>query len=145
MAFYHVEKVWQLALVYEVRKRTFVEEQEIPIDLEFDEIYGQTYRYVLLTEAGHGIATARVNLLSADKAKIERVAVIPDYQGRGYGRRLLEHTEKWLAETDVQHIVITSQTQARGFYEALGYRADESVELESEIPQVYTEKRLNSL
>lgn len=142
MEFYHVEEVWQQALVYEVRKQAFVEGQGIPIQLEFDEQYGKSYHYALLADGDQGVATARLQLLPDHKAKIQRVAVSPEYQGQGWGRMLLEKAEKWLAEQAVETVVITSQTQAKGFYEALGYQVDESVTIVSDIPQVYTEKRI---
>lgn len=142
MEFYHVKEVWQQALVYEIRKKTFVEGQQIPIQQEFDELYGQTYHYVLLVNEDQGVATARIKLLSDVKAKIERVAVTPEYKGQGYGRILLEAAEKWLSKTGVETIIIMSQKKARGFYEALGYQTNEQMKIDSAIPQVYTEKRI---
>ncbi|WP_042197083.1 GNAT family N-acetyltransferase [Paenibacillus camerounensis] len=143
-AIYRVDTVWQLAGVYEVRNKTFVQGQGIPRHLEFDETYGVQYHYLLLEENETAVATARINLTHADYAKIERVGVIPEYQQKGYGRILIEAAESWISELGIHKIVITSQQKAVGFYESLGYTARPDIKLRaSSIPVVYTEKILH--
>ncbi|AIQ54015.1 GNAT family N-acetyltransferase [Paenibacillus sp. FSL R7-0331] len=143
-AIYRVDTVWQLAGVYEVRNKTFVQEQGIPRHLEFDETYGVQYYYLLLEENETAVATARINLAHEAYAKIERVGVIPEYQHKGYGRILIEAAERWISELGIHKIVITSQQRALGFYESLGYTARPDIELKSSsIPVVYTEKILH--
>ncbi|GGH23371.1 GNAT family N-acetyltransferase [Paenibacillus segetis] len=141
---YRVDSVWQLADVYEVRNKTFVNGQGIPKELEFDEVYGQKYNYILLEDNKTAVATARINLEHQEYAKIERVGVIPELQNKGYGRIVIEAAEKWITEIG-RHpkIVITSQQQAVGFYESLGYIAKPEIKIESTIPIVYTEKEIN--
>ncbi|NWL86652.1 MULTISPECIES: GNAT family N-acetyltransferase [unclassified Paenibacillus] len=137
---YRVDSVWQLAGVYEVRTKTFVYGQGIPKELEFDEIYGQVYCYILLEQDHTAVAAARINTSHADYAKIERVAVIPELQNKGCGRLVIEAAERWIRELGYRKIVITSQQQAVGFYESLGYAARPDIRVESTIPVVYTEK-----
>ncbi|WP_019911629.1 GNAT family N-acetyltransferase [Paenibacillus sp. HW567] len=140
---YRVNSVWQLAGVYEVRTKAFVQGQGIPKELEFDEVYGEQYYYLLLEEDGVAVATARINLKHKEYAKIERVGVIPDFQHRGYGRSLIEAAEKWIRELEFRKIVITSQQQAVGFYESLGYTAKPEIVIASSIPVVHTEKEFH--
>lgn len=40
---------------------------------------------------------------------------------------LIEAAEKWLKEYGVEHIVITSQDRAAGFYEKLGYKLNRTL------------------
>ena len=42
---------------------------------------------------------------------------------------LIEAAEKWLKEYGVDHIVITSQDRAAGFYEKLGYKLNPDADL----------------
>lgn len=142
MSIIRVSETWQQALVFDIRKKTFIEEQKIPQELEFDEIYGNSYNYVLITNNGEGIATARINVTNPDYGKIERVAVIPSYQQKGIGRQLIEACEKWILDLGFKHSVITSQIKAIGFYQKIGYRVNDSIHLESDIPIVYLEKNL---
>lgn len=137
-----VRESWQQALVFEIRQKTFVEGQKIPLQAEFDEIYCKKYHYLLLHEKDQGIGTARINLDSKEYGKIERVAILPSYQSKGYGQKLIESCETWIAKRGLSKIVIVSQKQAVGFYEKLGYIADESMTRPSEIPTIYTEKYL---
>lgn len=139
---YRVDSVWQLAGVYEVRTSTFVKGQGIPKESEFDEVYGQTYCYILLEEEGRAIATARINATHEDYAKIERIAVIPEFQNQGYGSLIIEAAENWIRELGFRKIVIISQQQAVGFYERLGYIPRPDLKIESSIPVVYTEKSI---
>jgi predicted GNAT family N-acyltransferase len=140
---YRVDAVWQLAGVYEVRNKTFVKGQGIPKESEFDEVYGEKYNYLLLEDEGTAVATARINIANKDFAKIERVGVIPEYQNKGFGRILIEAAEEWISELGSHKIVITSQEQAVGFYESLGYIAKPEIKIQSSIPIVYTEKEIN--
>lgn len=140
---YRVDSVWQLAGVYEVRNKTFLKGQGIPKNLEFDEVYGQKYNYILLEANEIAIGTARINITNKEYAKVERVGVIPEFQNKGYGRILIVAAEQWIKELGFRKIVITSQKQAVGFYESLGYIAKPEIKFESSIPIVYTEKEIN--
>lgn len=140
---YRVDAVWQLAGVYGVRTRTFVEGQGIPRQLEFDEVYGGQYHYLLLEENEQAVATARINLNHGEYARIERVGVVPEFQHQGYGRKLIGAAEQWIRELGIQRIVITSQQQAVGFYESLGYTARPEIVIKSSIPVVHTEKEIH--
>lgn len=142
MAILRVQETWQQALVFDVRKQTFIEGQNIPQELEFDEKYGEAYNYVLITEQNKGIATARINVTNPEYGKIERVAVIPTHQDKGFGRELITECENWILDLEISKSVITSQVKAVGFYEKIGYKADYSIQLESSIPIVYLEKEL---
>lgn len=137
-----VTEVWQLVLVFEIRKETFVVGQSIPLNQEFDELYGENYHYILLYEGEQGIGTARVNLTNKDYGKIERVAVIPVYQGKGWGKKVIEAAEEWLKEAGYFKAVITSQLKAASFYEKLGYTIQPNSQTAGAIPTVYTEKNL---
>lgn len=142
MKIIRVTEVWQLFLVFEIRKEAFVEGQSIPLNQEFDEVYGESYHYVLLYEEEQGIGTARINLTNSGYGKIERVAVIPTYQGKGWGRKVIEAAEEWIKEAGYTKAVITSQLKAASFYEKIGYIIQPDSQTEGVIQTVYTEKEL---
>jgi ribosomal protein S18 acetylase RimI-like enzyme len=59
--------------------------------------------------------------------EVYAVYVVPEEWGRGAGRHLLEGALTALTEAGFEHAglwVLESNTQARGFYEHLGWRAD---------------------
>ena len=57
------------------------------------------------------------------------MSVLSEKQKSGYGSVLIEAAEKWLKEYGVDHIVITSQDRAAGFYEKLGYKLNPDADL----------------
>lgn len=58
--------------------------------------------------------------------KVEDVIVIPEYQGRGIGRSLIENLEEWFAEQKktrpTMMIDIMAAEGKSGFYEKFGYK-----------------------
>lgn len=142
MEIYRVNEVWQLALVYQVRiaDAKFL---KVPISGEFNEEFGKVYEYVLIADGEQGMGTLRLNCDHEDFAKIERVAVIPEKQYKGYGRLLMAEAEAWIKDKGYKKIVIHSKYSASGFYEKLGYTMDEHIELDfgpDEKRQVYFSK-----
>ena len=56
--------------------------------------------------------------------ELSRMRVDPDQQRRGYGRQVATELERRARDRGFAHVVLdtmTTQTAARGFYEALGY------------------------
>ncbi|EPH09790.1 GNAT family N-acetyltransferase [Facklamia hominis] len=142
MNIYRVDKVWQLALVYEVRRKTLLFGKKVSSHLEFDETYGKEYNYLLIEENDKGIGTLRVNLENEDYGKIERVSIIPECQSKGLGGKILEEAEKWILESGRNKVVVHSFAPAVNFYLKYGYKLDESKIIDSEIPQKYMYKNL---
>ena len=63
-------------------------------------------------------------LYSPPLKEVMSLAVMPDFQGNGIGRKLLDRVEKWAKDTGRSGIMILSQTHrtpAHIFYEACGY------------------------
>ena len=55
------------------------------------------------------------------------VATDPDFQGRGLGRRMMRHAEKWLARLGVPKMnlmVRDTNTKVRDFYLSIGYKEE---------------------
>ncbi|MDR1568051.1 MAG: GNAT family N-acetyltransferase [Streptococcaceae bacterium] len=122
MTIIRVKTVAEIFDVYRVRYEASVIGQGIPQDLEFDELVGQIYPYLIIRKGQEPVATARLNFASKEYAKIERVAVSPKFQGYGFGRQLIEAAESWILELNYKKIVITSQLSAVEFYRSLGYQ-----------------------
>ena len=58
-------------------------------------------------------------------AHVEQVSVVPDHQGSGLGRRLLEAVEAWAADRGLAALTLTTFTDVpwnRPLYEHLGFR-----------------------
>lgn len=130
---YRVEKgseEWKYKAYDYVRTDAFCLGQNIPIELEFGQDESKDdLQAILLTEDHKPVAGCRIAFPAEKTGKIECVCVVREKQKSGYGRVLIEAAEKWLKEYGVDHIVITSQDRAAGFYEKLGYKLNPDVDL----------------
>jgi len=124
----------------DVRRRVFVEEQGVPMELEIDEHDGDpaqvtTAVHVLGREAGVPLATGRLILChEADgRPHIGRVAVIKERRGRGIGRAVMLALHDLARQRGFRSLTLAAQLHAIGFYEKLGYAARGPVFLDAGI------------
>ena len=118
-----IEESNDLEACLEVRFKVFVEEQNVPVELERDE-YDQTAIHLLATDQGNPVGTARI-VLKGDTGKIGRVAVLAEKRGTGLGRELIKACLAELEKLPEIHVAaLGSQTHALGFYEKLGFVAE---------------------
>lgn len=122
--FLHIaENADDLQRCFEIRRRVFVEEQSVPIELEMDEYDGAAVHFLMSTDAGETIGTARM-IDRGNQAKIGRVAVLAGYRGRGYGKLIMDFVIDEARRRGYELAVLSSQTYAIPFYELLGFVAE---------------------
>ena len=113
---YRIDKgaeAWKYKAYDYVRTDAFCVGQGIPIELEFShDEKEEELQAVLLVEDHKPVAGCRIAFPDEKTGKIERVCVV---------------REKRLEEDGVNHIVISSQDRAAGFYEKLGYKLNPDV------------------
>lgn len=117
------EEEWQRAGAYSVRIQGMNRQHGITLREEFDSRDGDGTRYIVLLDDGYPIATCRFYESDPDRVMLGRVVVLPEYRGRGLGRRTVHEGERWIKELGYQAVVIESRTVAVGFYRGLGYEA----------------------
>lgn len=113
---------WQLApgALRDIRKAVFIDEQQVPEELEWDDTDAIADHFIALTPDNTPVAVARLYPSVVDTAHIGRMAVLPAYRGRGYGEQLLRHIMIDAAET-FQDLYLSAQTQAVEFYQRSGF------------------------
>jgi predicted GNAT family N-acyltransferase len=79
-------------------------------------------RHVIVLYQTKPIGCARIRFLDG-KAKLERIAILGKYQGKGIGRELMNYLVKYCRRKNVNKIVIYSQYHAMEFYEKCGFKA----------------------
>jgi|SRR5690606_11085893 len=60
--------------------------------------------------------------ISAVEIKLKQMAVHPSYQGHQWGRRLIEHAEKYCKLQGYKKIFIHARVSVSEFYSRLGYK-----------------------
>lgn len=115
-----VTSVLDLESCRSIRKKVFIEEQKVPEEEEWDGLDDQS-QHTILEVNKIPAGTARVRY-SAEKVKIERVAILYEYRGKGFGKKIIEYVIKdILYSGKVDQIVRVAQNHAIPFYEKMGF------------------------
>ncbi|MED3498827.1 GNAT family N-acetyltransferase [Brevibacillus agri] len=127
-----------------VRKAVFIDEQEVPADLEIDE-HDQpasgTVHFVAYNEQ-QPVGASRLRPYAPGVGKIERVAVLKDERGTGLGRQIMIVMEEAAKELGFDSLKLNAQTHAQRFYEKLGYEPHGDVFDEAGIEHIAMVKAL---
>lgn len=140
-----IEKVTsdqQLAEALHIRKVVFIEEQNVPPELEQDE-HDQTAIHVIGYQNHLPIATGRIRLID-DYGKLERIAVLKEHRGKSYGTQMIDYMEKIIVSKGYKKSILNAQTHATNFYEKLGYKIVSDEFMDAGISHVTMEKKLIS-
>ena len=135
-----VESPEEFDQCFRIRTIVFVEEQEVPLELEMDE-YDAVATHFLLRDGETPLATARL----VDKhglAKIGRVAVLKEVRGRGLGLLLMQAVIEEAKHRGFTESVLDAQTYAVPFYARLGYVAEGEEFDDAGIPHFLMRRKL---
>lgn len=111
-----------------IREQVFVQEQAVPPAEEWDELDAVACHF-LAEHAGRAVACGR--LLAS--GKIGRLAVLPDFRGRGLGGRILDHMVAHALAGNPGQLYLHAQVHALGFYLRHGFVAEGEEFLEAGI------------
>jgi predicted GNAT family N-acyltransferase len=115
--------------IADVRRRVFIEEQGVPEALEWESRDGDCDWF--LARVGESIVGI-VRL--TPEAQVGRMAVLPEWRGRGIGTALLRAVLRCARDKGLARVRLHAQTQAEPFYARMGFRAEGPVFLEAGIP-----------
>lgn len=116
-----------------IRKTVFIEEQQVPQELELDEEDPRAI-HALATLNAQPIGTARLVDLENSQAQIGRMAVLDQFRGQGIGQQILKKLMLYAREKGVTSLVLHSQVSAIPFYEKMGFIAQGPIYDEAGIP-----------
>lgn len=116
-----IQSAEELNLSREIRKKVFVEEQEIPAELEFDELDPSSL-HVLCFKEDLPIATGRLVLLGESKGQLSRISVLPGYRRRGCGQKVVKALEELARAEGLRHLSLYPHSFLEEFYSNLGYK-----------------------
>lgn len=132
----------QLRHIIKIREEVFIQEQEIPYDLEIDEhdrLDDPVCKHFLFIVDGMPAGCARAIDNGNDAIKIQRIAISKNYRKKGYGSYLLKAVEEYYQSN---HYKLSAQEYAIPFYVRNGYQVVNDVSyLDANIPHKDMEKR----
>lgn len=104
-----------------VRTEVFVNEQKIPLEIEWDEVDKTALHAVAYNGLGQAIGTARLLQATPDTAKIGRMAVKRVLRGSSIGRELLGVLTDAAKQQGYLEVMLHAQRSAEGFYTRAGF------------------------
>lgn len=115
-----------------IRLRVFVEEQGVPLELEWD---GEDERCEhALAQAADGTPVGTGRLLP--EGRIGRLAVLPEWRGQGAGSALLVYFVELARKKGFASVTLHAQTRATAFYARHGFAAHGEEFMDAGIPHV---------
>ena len=105
--------------VFDIRKKVFVLEQNFTEKEEFDE-YDDSSDHIIVLFQQKPIGCARVRKIGND-IKIERIALLKEFRGMGFGKKIIRFLIKYSQEKSPDNIYISAQSRLRNFYTKLGF------------------------
>lgn len=100
-----------------IRRRVFIEEQGVPEALEWDGLDAEARHFLARAADGSPIGCAR--LLAG--CRIGRMAVLPEWRGRGVGHALLQAVIAECRRQGCVEVRLSAQVTAMAFYQRAGF------------------------
>lgn len=104
-----------------VRTEVFVQEQQIPLELEWDEDDADALHAVAINRLGMPVATGRLLQHAPGVARIGRMAVTRVLRGGGLGRDILQALMRAAAQRGDREVMLHAQRSAEAFYAQQGF------------------------
>lgn len=116
-----------------VRRKVFIEEQNVPAELEMDGKDASCQHVKAINEAGIVIGTARL----LPSSYVGRMCVLKAFRHQGAGAKMLS----WFIEHANRHhykiLKLNAQLSAVTFYQQFGFIKDSDVFMEADIEHVH--------
>jgi predicted GNAT family N-acyltransferase len=131
---------WQrdLALLQDLRRTVFIQEQQVPESLEWDEFDVVSQHALALDVHGQPIGTGRL----LPDGHIGRMAVLHEWRCRGAGGAILEFLADCARRRGDTILHLNAQTHAIGFYERHGFIAHGEEFQDAGIPHRHMTRKL---
>jgi predicted GNAT family N-acyltransferase len=115
-----------------VRYEVFVLEQNVPVELEWDDMDGVSLHAVARDEQGRALGTGRL----LPDGHIGRMAVKKEARGTGIGGRILKALMEQARMRGDTSVILSAQTHAAPFYSHFGFVQEGEEFMEAGIPHI---------
>jgi predicted GNAT family N-acyltransferase len=121
-----------------IRTTVFIEEQHVPIDMEWDE-YDETCVHVIAETNEEPIGTARL----LESGQIGRMAVLKAYRNHGVATKMLEKQLSIAKSLKMNAVFLNSQIDVVEFYKKFGFVEEGGIFDDAGIPHRKMTKALD--
>ena len=124
-----------------IRKKVFIKEQKVPLDIEIDGLDPEAEHFIAYFN-NKPIGCARIRTKDYH-AKLERIAIIKEFRGKGYGKELTKFLISYCKQNNFKEICLNSQIYVSDFYKKLGFKAKRNHFFEAGIEHVEMIMKIN--
>lgn len=110
----------QIEQAFAIRQQVFIEEQNVPEDLERDGLDDDCTHFLIWVN-GVAVGTGRCRTVNSDTIKFERMALLGKYRNQGFGTQLLQAMITFAREKNFQTIRLHAQSEAVPYYRRAGF------------------------
>ncbi|MBP9885215.1 MAG: GNAT family N-acetyltransferase [Leptospiraceae bacterium] len=141
----HIQEVKnpeELEQAFVIRKKVFVEEQNVSLEEEYDE-FEKECLHILAYFKGIPTGTARMRF-TKEGIKLERFSVLKEYRGSGVGTALVKKLLTECKNKNKSKVYLYAQVSAVQFYEKFHFEKEGDIFLDAGIDHIkmqYNEKR----
>ena len=125
-----------------IRKIVFIQGQQVPEGIERDGREEEAY-HLLALRGPRPAGALRMRMITSDTdhpdgsyLKLERIAVLPEDRGRGYGKRLVREAVRTAQRLGQHTVRMHAQYYLLSFYQNLGFSPEGEMFLEADIPHI---------
>src|SRR5699024_5654245 len=117
---------------FQLRTTVFIHEQNVPPEEEIDSFDKEAIHFIGYND---DVPVAASRLRFVEKyGKLERICVLKEQRGKGYGKQLIQAMEKEILKNGYKKAKLNAQTHATEFYEQLGYKIISEEFMDAGIP-----------
>jgi len=127
--------------VLELRRIVFIEEQNIPENLELDQKDEISVHVAAFVE-GQCVATGRLTPVTDKYAVLSRIAIHKEYRSKGLGKEVVKFLEKESVLRGFKDVSLNPHAYLEDFYNRLGYKKIKDLENVGSHPLILMEKHL---
>ena len=118
-----------------IRFQVFVDEQDVPKDLEQDGLDKDCLHFLAVADK-QPVGTGRLREIDNRTVKIERMAVLKNYRNQGIGRQILDRMLDYIQDSGYKQIILHAQESAADFYRRAGFKPRGDKFYEADIPHL---------
>ena len=124
-----------------VRRKVFIEEQQVPEALEWDEFDPVSIHILVTDDNDTPVATGRIKT----DGHIGRMAVLKEHRNQGVGTAILQQLINYAIQQDLKKVYLHAQVSALTFYEKQGFKVYSDEFMDAGIPHKSMQLDLQAL
>lgn len=132
LSFKIAENVDDKDICFKLRESVFIQEQNVPVDMERDEDDERATHFILFNDCTP-IGVGRI-VDNKSTAIVGRVGILSEFRGKGAGLFLMMEIIGYCKQQGFQKIILGAQEHALGFYEKLGFKICSDKYMDANIP-----------